>query len=422
MRKLVLVIVLVACAPPQHRDSLVVRVAMWGALGPLKPLSDDPTLATIAFPWVFERIGAFDESGHLRPALAATIEPPLSRFEMRFTLRQGATFSDGSPVSESVVIQSLAASGLHAEVKAGALLVESRDRMIPIEVLLNRAPIYHEVDGQFLGSGPFAVAEQNEREMRFVRRRPDRGRINDVRFIAYKEPHDAFAHTLKGDANLILDLEPRLREFFEGVPSLRVIRGAGRSTDAIIFNLDLSRDERARLAAVLESDQVRDLAYGRGECAESREAHEEPKPLPPGRALNIVAWGPFERLAVAARRALGDRGGEVILTTPRDALDRVKRRQYDTFTARPLKWPPSAMFLLWHSGSSENLVGYSNPAMDRALDSGDWVAAERTMRSDPPAAFICTRDHLAVVDTRIKNPVLGPSEVLETLPDWEVAQ
>jgi hypothetical protein len=394
---------------------------MWGALGPLKPLSDDPNLGTIASPWVFERIAAFNESGQLRPVLATSVEP-VSRFEMRFTLRQGATFSDGTPVSESVVIQSLAASGLRAASKEGALVVESRDRMTPVEVVLNRAPIYREVDGQFFGSGPFAVAEQNEREMRFVRRQPDRGRINDVRFIAYKEPHDAFAHTLRGDANLILDLEPRLREFFEGVPSLRVIRGSGRSTDAIIFNLDLARDERVRLAAVLESEQVRELAYGPGECAESREAHPEPKPLPPGRALNVVAWGPFERLARAADRALGDRGGEVILATPRDALDRLKKRQYDLFTARPLKWPPSAMFLFWHSGSSENLVGYSNPAVDRALDSGDWVAAEGAMRSDPPAAFICTRDHLAVVDARIKNPVLGPSEVLETLPDWEVAQ
>ena len=140
------------------------------------------------------------------------------------------------------------------------------------------------------------------------------------------------------------------------------------------------------------------------------------------RALNIVGWGPFERLALAARRALGDRGGDVILATPRDAMDRIKKRQFDLFTVRPLKWPPSAMVLFWHTGSPENAVGYSNPAMDRALDSGDWDAAQAALRNDPPAAFVCTRDHLAVVDARIKNPVLGPSEALETLPEWEVAQ
>ena len=29
---------------------------------------------------------------------------------------------------------------------------------------------------------------------------------------------------------------------------------------------------------------------------------------------------------------------------------------------------------------------------------------------------------VAVVDARIKNPMLGPFDLLETLPQWEVAQ
>jgi hypothetical protein len=56
------------------------------------------------------------------------------------------------------------------------------------------------------------------------------------------------------------------------------------------------------------------------------------------------------------------------------------------------------------------------------LDAGDWPTAESALHEDPPAAFVCTRDHLSVVDVRIKNPVLGPYDVLETLPDWEMAQ
>jgi len=31
-------------------------------------------------------------------------------------------------------------------------------------------------------------------------------------------------------------------------------------------------------------------------------------------------------------------------------------------------------------------------------------------------------NHLAVVDLRIKTPVLGPYDLLETLPEWEIAQ
>ena len=66
--------------------------------------------------------------------------------------------------------------------------------------------------------------------------------------------------------------------------------------------------------------------------------------------------------------------------------------------------------------------GYSNPALDSAIDAGDWAAAEAALHDDPPAAFICTRDQLAVVDARIRNPKLGPYDLLETLPDWEVTQ
>jgi hypothetical protein len=74
------------------------------------------------------------------------------------------------------------------------------------------------------------------------------------------------------------------------------------------------------------------------------------------------------------------------------------------------------------TGGPANANGYSNARVDRALDDGDWAAAREALRDDPPGALICTRDRLAVVDARIKDPRLGPTDLLETLPDWEVAQ
>ena len=53
---------------------------------------------------------------------------------------------------------------------------------------------------------------------------------------------------------------------------------------------------------------------------------------------------------------------------------------------------------------------------------GFTEALRSALREDPPAAFVCAHNHLAVVDARIKNPILGPYDLLETLPDWEVAQ
>jgi hypothetical protein len=95
---------------------------------------------------------------------------------------------------------------------------------------------------------------------------------------------------------------------------------------------------------------------------------------------------------------------------------------FELVTARPISWPPSALGLVWRSGSPNNFSGYSNAEVDRAIDAGDWERAVAALREDPPAAFICTHNHVAVLDARIKNPMLGPYDLLETLPEWEVAQ
>src|SRR6266550_1670687 len=140
------------------------------------------------------------------------------------------------------------------------------------------------------------------------------------------------------------------------------------------------------------------------------------------RSSSIQSWRPYERLALAARRALGDRGGEITHATPQETISRLKTRHFDLVTARPIAWPPSALALAWRTGSESNFVGYSNPEVDRAIDAGDWARAESALREDPPAALVCTRNHIAVIDVRIKNPTLGPYDLLETLPEWEVAQ
>jgi len=127
-------------------------------------------------------------------------------------------------------------------------------------------------------------------------------------------------------------------------------------------------------------------------------------------------------IALAVRRALGVRGGEVSHLSPQNALALMKSHDFDLVAVRPLRWPPSAMTLVWRTGAPYNLFGYSNPVFDRAVDEGDWRAAEAALREDPPAAFVCTRVHLAVADVKIKNPVLGPYDPLETLPEWEIAQ
>jgi len=420
VRRVLLPILLVACSQPRNREPFVLRIALWGAIGTPSPVEPGANLSSIALPWVYETIATPGATGELIPVLARVTH--VSAREMRVELRRDATFSDGSPVRAEDVARSLAPHGLRVTITGDGLTIASENRSIPVDVILPRAMIYKESNGSFLGSGPFVPQRESEDELRFVRRQPVPDRINDVRLIDYKTLELAFAHTLAREANFIFDLAPRHEEFFVGIKSLQVIRGRGHSTDAILFNMDLPREERVQLAGFLASDRLRELAYGSGDCAESGQPSIRDEP-PPGRTkLDVLTWGPFERLALAARRSLGERGGEVVMASTQEVVDRIRKRQFQLVTGRPLIWPRNALSLTWRTGAAENIFGYSNPAVDRAIDAGEWEAAEKALREDPPFAFICTRQHVAVVDSRIKNPELGPYDLLQTLPDWEVAQ
>jgi len=105
-----------------------------------------------------------------------------------------------------------------------------------------------------------------------------------------------------------------------------------------------------------------------------------------------------------------------------EALSLLKGQDFDLMVLRPLVWPPSAAALVWGSNSPYNQLNYRNPKVDAALKAGDWARALQELKNDPPVVFICTPERLAVVDSRVKNPQVGPYGYLETLPDWEVAE
>jgi hypothetical protein len=420
--RVLLLIALFGCTPPTARDSVVLRIALGGPLGELAPTGSEAGLASIALPWVYDKLVTVDAAGNLRPVLAARVER-ISNEQLRVELRPDVTFSDGTQVNEGDVVRSLESGGFVSVAPSqGALVIQSRQPGLPIDAILLGQHVFRESGGRNLGSGPFAVASRSHDELRLTRRIPQAGRVNEVRLIAYESPRLAVAHTLKGDANLLFDVDPRAVEFFRDVPSLQVIHGAGRSTDAIVFSPTLSRADRVQLAEALASAQLRDLAYGPGECAEGTAGPATDRSPIAGSVLRILSWGPFERLALATRRMLGVRGGDILHVSPQDALSRVASGAFDMVTARPLRWPPSSIALVWRTGAPYNIIGYSSRAVDRALDASDWAAAETALRDDPPAALVCTHQLTAVVDARIANPRLGPYEILETLPEWEVAR
>jgi hypothetical protein len=126
-----------------------------------------------------------------------------------------------------------------------------------------------------------------------------------------------------------------------------------------------------------------------------------------------------DRMALAVQRTLGRRGGEIVRDPVDAALRRLQANDFDLMVVRSLIWPPSAV-AAWHTRSATNVFGYSNTEVDGAIEAGDWSRALQALADDPPIDFICRPEQFAVVDSRVKNPEVGPYGLLETLPEWEV--
>jgi hypothetical protein len=288
-------------------------------------------------------------------------------------------------------------------------------------LLLSYAVVFRPTGARSLGTGAFAVEEEDSNHIILVRTRPAPGFIERVELISYPKPQDAFTHTLKGDANMLPEIEPRQVEFFEGVPRLRILRAPGPSANMVAFNLaHLSPSERVDLAAALAGDDFRRLAFG-DDCTPPPRRPDF-KPLPAGPPLGVLAPPFFERFAFASRRALGARGGPVRVVEAQDFVQSLKKGDFDLGTIRPRLSPFTAAAMVWRTGAKTNWSGYSNAAFDAAIDRADWTAAQRALEADPPGAVICIPQSIVVLDSRIKTPPLGSGRFFQSLPQWEVAQ
>ena len=418
MRWLLALWALTACGTRPAVGPFSLRIALVGPLQPLGAQQTETSSSAMANAWVFEPLAVFDDRGQLVPRLATRIER-LGAHRIRVQLGP-ATFSDGAPLTEADVVRSLAASGLRA-VRVGAFLeIEAVDNRLPIESALEHAAISRVADGVEVGTGPFAVVSETPEEIVLARRAPLAGRINEVVVVGYPTERETLVRTLRGDADVLRVTEPRLLEFFEGVPRLKVLRAPGPSVHALGFNSRrLDQKERLALVHALRTGPISEIAYGPG-CAPVPPASYAP--LPPGRKLGVMVGQESDlKLALAIRRALGTRGGEVRNVEPAAYFAALKAGDFDLALGRPLTWPPMAAATNWRSGAATNVLDYASPLVDAAIDRADWPGVERALAADPPAAFFCTQQRLAVVDARVVEAGLGPLSFFETLPEWRVA-
>jgi hypothetical protein len=411
-----------ACRPSRNQAEFRLRIALVGPLTTLAP-GAEPSNSAYAQEWVFEPLLRTASDGSAIPGLAGRFQFS-SPARVVVELREGAKFSDGSAVTTDDVRQSLRDDGLEVHEQPRGMLIESPSGA-PIEPMLRHEPIYKLKGDTYVGSGPFQVVSRDPEHLLLRRLVPQPGKIDEVLLLGFPTPRDPFARTLAGDADLLIVADPKQLEFFQGVSRLRVIRGHGANAIAVAMGVKrLSRADRSGIAAALPVESISHLAFGT-ECPPfsplpgARSAASTARPLEVAVLRQDLA---LEHAALAVARALGRHGGDIRFISVPEAFRLLKSQDFDLLLLRPLVWPPSSAALVWASDSPHNQLGYRNPKVDAALKTGDWAQALQELRNDPPVAFICTPERLAVVDSRIKNPQVGPYGYLETLPDWEVAE
>jgi hypothetical protein len=416
------VAVFFACTPARNEQQFRLRVALVGPLKPLEP-AGEPSASDYAKGWVFEPLLRAAGDGSPVAVLAGQFRF-LTPARMAMRIREGARFSDGSPVTADEIRSSLRHAGIEVREQGSELLVESPSGSA-IESLLRHEPIFKRTGERYVGSGPFQVVSTDAERMLLRRNAPVPGKIAEVLLLGFPTARDPFARTLAGDADLLIVTDPKQLEFFQGIPRLRVVRGHGTSAIAVAMGLRrLSRSERRALAASLPVARLSQLVFGE-ECPPFAASRTDGSLASIARLLEIAVLPEdlqLEHMGLAIARALGSRAKGIRAISVAEAFDLFRSQDFDLMMLRPVVWPPSSAALIWASDSPYNESGYSNPKVDAALKAADWGRALEELRYDPPVVFICRPERLAVVDSRIKNARVDGYDYLETLPDWEVAE
>jgi hypothetical protein len=404
-----------SCAQPKLETPARLRIAV---IGPLEKLSAGNLggYSRLAQDWVYEPLARVMNDGSLEPALAESLHRTGS--ELRLHLRPGARFSDGSPVTMADVVRSLTRVNLKFKVDGGSVIVPSAS-----EQLLPFAPIWKDSAGAEIGTGAFRVVRELPGKIVLHRLVSVPKRIDTVELDAYDTPREALARTLKGDADLLPRVEPRMAEFFDNVQRLRLVHGDSIQAASIGFSLRLTAKERRGLAASLPTAELARTAFGES-CKPWNGPRSTPAPLPTQKLdvlVPLLDVG-YERLGLAVRRSLGALGGKLQIKGPGDVIKAIVSRNFDLYISPILVWPPAAVGVVFHSGTVNNVVGYSDAAVDRALDAGDWNQALKALAENPPALFVCRQERLIAIDSRVKNPRIGASSSLEFLPEWEFTE
>ncbi len=414
------VFLLGSCARQGVVSAVTLRI---GGLGPFESLvpqlegNYSVVLKGLVYPLILE---PRSEGGWRSQLLQQWVRLEGGRYRLK--LAPSARFSDGSVVRNEDLISSLAAFGIQGTEVDGWIQIEPMEAGAPIDSLLLRAVLFKNGPDGTVGPGPFAVVTEDSEHIVLRRVKPIGSRIAQVELLAYASGREAFTAALRGEVDVLLMLDPGQIELLDEVPRFQVVRSPGLHAITALFNARrLGREERKALVEAMPIGEVGRVVGG--DC-ESQNGQSQAASIPPGPPLEVHVSEPetyLVRVGLALRRALGPRGATGIAAEPGPfSKQRIADGLFDLMVVRLLTWPPPIAALIWRSGAPANLGRYSNAAVDQALEAGDYQRAQAELDDDPPAISICRMMRTAAIDVRVRNPQLGPYDLLETLPEWEV--
>jgi peptide/nickel transport system substrate-binding protein len=432
-----------------------------------------------------DRLAAMSREGRPQPRLAERWEVSADGRSWRFFLRPGLSFHDGQPLDAASVKASLApAVGDPAALQAGMHDVVAIETPSPTEVVLRlrrpnafvpEAVTLMEVRSAKDGfAGPFRLETRTTGRAtlaavrNYYRGAPGLARIAIVEFPT---PREAWSAMLRGEVDLLYDVEPEALEFVRESGNARVTSYVRSYVAMAGFNLAhpvLGRREvrRALNVAIDRRQLIASAAGGRGLPATDNIwiKHWARDPGAPTFAFDptaaraaldaaglprttaaprtrfsfncLVPTDPrYERLALLLQRQLLDVDVDMRLEALplSDFAARLASGQFDAFlyeviTGRGLGVP----YALWHSTRAVPLFRTGYAGADRVLDrvrearteaeTREAVhALQRTLFEDPPAAFLYWIEGSRAVNRRFTFPAAEGIDVLTTVAQWQLA-
>jgi peptide/nickel transport system substrate-binding protein len=114
---------------------------------------------------VFDRLVRFDDHGSLRPALAISWEHDAHAKRWQFRLREGAKFTDSSPLTPeaaALALQQLLGNAYDVSATSDSVVIQADHSLpdLPAQLATGRYFIFHSAaDGTLSGTGPFRITE-----------------------------------------------------------------------------------------------------------------------------------------------------------------------------------------------------------------------------------------------------------------------